>query len=230
MGELKFLRDTIMALWNLYLDELDERQAKEAMEQLREYKLRDVIAFLERWQDIQKGTSVYPSQLLQEDIRRVETYIAEHGRETGTVSWQMARDAFEAIKQELSNIETDYTKVELWVDGGSKGNPGWGYCSYAFGDIQETHQLGDGFTSNEAEYWAVLRGMQGVINCHDPKTIDLTIKTDSALVVGQLTKGWKVNAENLRPLIENAKHQLSQFASWQIEHVPRRDIELVLGH
>ena len=134
------------------------------------------------------------------------------------------------LEDSIDESLTEYTKVELWVDGGSKGNPGWGYCSYAFGDIQETHRLGDGFTSNEAEYWAVLRGMQGVINSHDPKTIGLTIKTDSALVVGQLTEGWKIKAENLRPLIENAKHQLSQFASWRIEKAPRHDIEMVLGH
>ena len=53
-----------------------------------------------------RKTSVYPypDQLLQEDIRRVEAYIAEHGQETGAISWQMARDSFNAIKQELDSL------------------------------------------------------------------------------------------------------------------------------
>ncbi len=53
-----------------------------------------------------RKTSVYPypDQMLQEDIRRVETYIAEHGQEMGTVSWQMARDSFNWIKRELDSL------------------------------------------------------------------------------------------------------------------------------
>ena len=41
---------------------------------------------------------------LREDIRRVETYIAEHGQEAGTVSWQMARDSFNAINHKLESL------------------------------------------------------------------------------------------------------------------------------
>jgi len=41
---------------------------------------------------------------LREDLRRVETYIAEHGQEAGTVSWQMAQDSFERIKREIGGL------------------------------------------------------------------------------------------------------------------------------
>lgn len=42
--------------------------------------------------------------MLEEDIRRVETYIAEHGQAAGTISWQMAKDSFDAIKQMLNSL------------------------------------------------------------------------------------------------------------------------------
>lgn len=38
---------------------------------------------------------------LRADLHCVETYIAEHGRTTGTVSWQMAQGSFERIKEAL---------------------------------------------------------------------------------------------------------------------------------
>lgn len=58
-------------------------------------------------------------------------------------------------------------------------------------------------TNNEMEYTAVLEALK-VCNPHDE------IFTDSQLVVGQLTKGWNVNAENLRPFVEEGKKLIAE--------------------
>ena len=127
--------------------------------------------------------------------------------------------------------EPDYTKLELWVDGGSKGNPGLGYGSYAFGDIAEYKiEFGDNLTNNEAEYLALIEGLNAVHNNGNIARIDLIAKTDSALVANQLMGKWAVKADNIREMFKKAKWWLVQFHTWRIEYVPRRDIELVLGH
>lgn len=41
---------------------------------------------------------------LRADLQCVETYIAEHGQATGTVSWQMAQSAFERIKARIEAL------------------------------------------------------------------------------------------------------------------------------
>jgi len=59
-------------------------------------------------------------------------------------------------------------------------------------------------TNNEMEYTALIHALS------DPRADRATIYTDSQLLVGQLTQGWKVNAEHLRPLNERARALLAQ--------------------
>ena len=58
-------------------------------------------------------------------------------------------------------------------------------------------------TNNEMEYKSVQKALK--ICSRDDE-----IFTDSQLVVGQLTKGWNVNAENLRPFVEECKKLIAE--------------------
>jgi ribonuclease HI len=58
-------------------------------------------------------------------------------------------------------------------------------------------------TSNEAEYLALIEALK---SCNNGDIIN----TDSQLLVGQLTKGWKVKAENLKEYYKQAKELLEQ--------------------
>src|SRR5436309_13076915 len=58
-------------------------------------------------------------------------------------------------------------------------------------------------TVNEAEYMALIEALRC---CKE----DDVINSDSELVVGQMTKGWKVNAENLKDFHGKAKTLLEQ--------------------
>ena len=121
--------------------------------------------------------------------------------------------------------------VDMWCDGGtSGGNPGDGYCSYTFGDVGETARLGSQITNNVAEYQAVLKGVEAVKKQYDTKLTHLIIHTDSQLVIGQVSKGWKINKEHLRPLIARVKAETEAFRTFSFKKEPREIIVARLGH
>ena len=124
-------------------------------------------------------------------------------------------------------------KVLLYTDGGSLGNPGPGYGSYCI--VIEGHppsygreNFGSNCTNNEAEYKALISGLARVKEYNTQ--IELEIRLDSALLVGHLSKNWRVKAINLRPLYQKALTLLNEFRSYQIVKVPREEVEIVLGH
>ena len=85
-------------------------------------------------------------------------------------------------------------------------------------------------TSNEAEYLILAAGLRALRETGSASSISLTIKTDSQLVRSQALGRWRVKAEHLRPLRDEVRELLIGFASWEILHVPRRQVVKVLGH
>ena len=84
--------------------------------------------------------------------------------------------------------------MEYWVDGGLKE-----ICvTDSNGDVKIIHVTG---TNNENEYRAMIYALE------QAKDGD-TIYADSALVVNQLTKGWKVKAQHLYSFYNKAKEIL----------------------
>ena len=93
--------------------------------------------------------------------------------------------------------------VELYFDGGSRGNPGvsgsgW-YIKYLDGEeFRGNFFVGDKSTNNEAEYWGLIKGLQYIVQ--NDFTEDIMVYGDSKLVIKQMTGEWKVKAENLKIL------------------------------
>ena len=118
----------------------------------------------------------------------------------------------------------------ITCDGGSLNNGSvnsHGYGSYminAPGNLGEIKRLqfGKGVTNNEAEYMALIDALETISNAFiaagaNLKEIILTVQTDSQLVIGQLSKGHKINASNLRPLVDQAARLCQQFFFVQFE-------------
>jgi ribonuclease HI len=135
-------------------------------------------------------------------------------------------------------FEFDFLAV---VDGGSRGNgaANEGYGSYVLSTRdgrKETIRLDLGTaTNNEAEYQALiaaLKDLSGRIRRAGkaPSGYSLLLHTDSQLMVGQLTHGWKVRAANLRPLVDEATSLMQAFGRCDLVKVPRDEIVRVLGH
>ncbi len=100
----------------------------------------------------------------------------------------------------------DYVLV---FDGGSQGNPGWGYGSYAITRVRDGAQrlerleLGDGYTNNEAEYDTLIAALQDLSQRieeagRQPQEFALEVRGDSALVINQLQGKWRAKEPRMR--------------------------------
>ena len=113
--------------------------------------------------------------------------------------------------------------LKLFVDGGSRGNPGpAGGGAVVLDDTNEV-LVGRGFffgpaTNNVAEYRALIRGLE-LVTQFKPHRVE--IFADSELIVRQITGEYRVKSPDLLPLYEQAQMALLKLDDWQIRHVPR---------
>lgn len=106
-------------------------------------------------------------------------------------------------------------------DGASRGNPGpagIGYRVLPDGDGVEGHDYIGEATNNEAEYRALIRGLESAL---EKGYTDVIAEGDSQLVVRQVRGQYNVGAENLVPLYEEARELVNQFDYFEIRHVKR---------
>lgn len=115
-------------------------------------------------------------------------------------------------------------KVIMYCDGASRGNPGPG--SYGFvilenGEtlVEEGKKLGE-VTNNVAEYEGVI---QGLSRCRELGATEVTVRSDSQLLVRQLTGQYKIKAPHLLPLAQKAKVLQKGFTKVAFQHVPREE-------
>jgi ribonuclease HI len=137
-------------------------------------------------------------------------------------------------------FEFDYV---LSTDGGAAANgsaASLGYGSYCL-EARTSHRqmvrldFGRGVTNNEAEYQTLIAGLKDLVGRiqragKSPLGYSLLVHTDSQLMVGQLTQGWKIKAANLRPLVDEAAALIQAFGRCDLVKVPREEIVRVLGH
>jgi ribonuclease HI len=131
----------------------------------------------------------------------------------------------------------------ITCDGGSLGNgseSSQGYGSYMIAGPGKTNAItrevyGEGITNNEAEYKALIAALKHIADAFtavggDLKTISLTVRTDSQLVIGQVWSGWKVKALNLRPLVDEARALCEKFRAVGYEKISGVEMKKILGH
>ncbi|CAI5996299.1 unnamed protein product [Closterium sp. NIES-65] len=113
----------------------------------------------------------------------------------------------------------------LWDEGGNESRGNWGRAG-AGSMLWDEHDnelvcmregVGHG-TCNMAEYRAFIGGVElalalGITRLH--------VQGDSMLVVMQVQKKWKVNAEMLRGECKQAQELVTRFKEISIRHVPR---------
>jgi ribonuclease HI len=147
----------------------------------------------------------------------------------------------QASKESGSAIGGTAPDYVLVFDGGSLGNPGRGYGSYAITRVKDGRQrlerleLGDHYTSNEAEYdtlIAALRDLIGRIEAarRDPAEFSLEVRGDSALVLRQLQGNWKVKEPRMQERVARCLPLLRRFRSAELKQQPRDESVRVLGH
>ncbi|MCX5784812.1 MAG: ribonuclease HI family protein [Elusimicrobia bacterium] len=114
-------------------------------------------------------------------------------------------------------------KLIIYIDGGSRGNPGHGACAAAiFGAggrllAEEGKYLGR-CTNNFAEYNGLYLALYAArrLGAHS-----LEIFSDSELLVKQFACEYKIKDAVLRGLMEEIKKAASHFGKLTLSHVPR---------
>jgi ribonuclease HI len=121
------------------------------------------------------------------------------------------------------------TRLIVYTDGASRGNPGpasIGAAIYAEegGDVigSVSEDIGHA-TNNVAEYKAVIAGLA---EAQRLGATEVDLRADSLLLVRQLTGEYRVKAPGLKPLAGEAARLLRGFESTTITHV-RRELNTV---
>ncbi len=114
-------------------------------------------------------------------------------------------------------------KVVVYVDGGSRGNPGpaaaASVVSTPSGEVlDEASELLGTATNNVAEYRALLLGLAraGALGASEVEVVN-----DSELIAKQIQGLYKVKHAAMRPLHSEAMAALRDFGAWKIRSVPR---------
>ncbi len=113
----------------------------------------------------------------------------------------------------------------IYVDGGSRGNPGPAGAGVVIREDGGSQVFEAGYflghqTNNAAEYHALLRALERV-GQYPPQP--LVIHSDSELLVRQLTGAYQVKSPKLAPLFRQVQMLLLRIAHWSIRHVPREE-------
>lgn len=114
--------------------------------------------------------------------------------------------------------------VSMHIDGGSRGNPGPAAAGIVLVNAESGQVLEEsGFylgqtTNNAAEYQGLIRGIRAAL---DRGATQLTIHSDSELMVRQVLGEYRVKSEELRPLYQQAMSLLRQVSRWTLRHVRR---------
>jgi len=113
----------------------------------------------------------------------------------------------------------------IHIDGGARGNPGPAGAGVVIAtqDGQRIHEAGYFLgtqTNNAAEYHALIRALQRAQRCGDQP---LVIRSDSELLVRQITGQYRVRSQTLARLHEQVQWLLLRVGVWSIQHIPREE-------
>ncbi len=115
------------------------------------------------------------------------------------------------------------TKLILETDGAARGNPGLAGAGIIIKDanehrIEQQHKFLGRATNNQAEYQALIEGLQAVAR-YQPESV--TIRMDSELVVRQMSGQYRVKNPDLLPLYLRALELVDTLPSVTFEYIPR---------
>jgi ribonuclease HI len=156
----------------------------------------------------------------------------------------LARYLMPPLPRQLNfEMSADFEGVPDYVaifDGGSEGNPGFGYGSYAVTASDGRQRVcrldfEDGMTSNEAEYDTLIAALVDVserIEAAGKRPADFAIEMrgDSNLVLRQVRGEWKAKDERMRRRRDMVRSLLSRFGGYRLVEQPREESVKVLGH
>jgi ribonuclease HI len=115
------------------------------------------------------------------------------------------------------------TRLTLYADGSSRGNPGPAGAGVVILDrngkvVREISRFLGHATNNEAEYHAFIIALE---NARELEADAIQIRVDSELLARQVNGYYQVKSAKLKPLYKKAKELLVFFKQVDIQHVGR---------
>ena len=117
-------------------------------------------------------------------------------------------------------------KLSIHIDGGSRGNPGPAAAAVVIRDAEDDvplHEAGyylGRATNNVAEYQGLICALK---IARELAARQITVHSDSQLLVRQVNGQYKVKSKNLHDLFEQVSRQLAHFDQWTLRYVARQD-------
>jgi len=114
-------------------------------------------------------------------------------------------------------------RLIIYTDGASLGNPGLAAIGAIVKDEQGrmltsiSRRIGQA-TNNQAEYRAIIAALEEATQLGAE---EVDIKSDSELVVKQISGRYRVKKATLRPLYQKVAQLIGSLASFTITHIPR---------
>jgi len=116
-------------------------------------------------------------------------------------------------------------RIIAYVDGASRGNPGPAAAAFVLKDpagnsLEKKAVFLGNTTNNVAEYAALVKALEAV---KQMGAEELTLFSDSELLVKQINGEYKVKSEQIRPLFRQAVDLLSGLGNWKVQHTMREN-------
>jgi len=114
-------------------------------------------------------------------------------------------------------------KIIAYTDGASRGNPGPAAAGFVLTDTDGRQLLSKSFfldrtTNNVAEYTAVIKALEAAKQIGAKQ---LSVFSDSELLVRQINGEYKVKSEQIRPLFQQAVQLLGEFENYKVRFISR---------
>jgi len=115
------------------------------------------------------------------------------------------------------------SKVIVYTDGASRGNPGHAGIGIVFMDekgnvVKEISEYIGETTNNIAEYTALVTALKEAVEMNFE---ELEVISDSELMVKQINGEYQVKNQGLKPLYSEACRLLKEFKNYYVRHVGR---------
>ena len=115
------------------------------------------------------------------------------------------------------------SKLFIYTDGGSRGNPGPAGIGVVILDsgkkkLKEIHKYIGEATNNVAEYSALICGLEEAFALNAD---EIVLHMDSELIVKQLNGEYRVKDERMKTLFAKAIKELKNFKAFEIKHIDR---------
>lgn len=116
--------------------------------------------------------------------------------------------------------------ISICTDGASRGNPGDSASGFQIydesGKVIAKKEIYNGIkTNNYAEYNAIINALQWCIDNKKPNDTEITLYSDSKLVVSQINGIYKVKSPEMAELNLKAKDIIKKFKSVKLVNKPR---------